>query len=78
MAITSFIKPMDNDKGIFYTFQSARDDMSRTFNKNFRFSKFLLVNIPNMGIPDNLDLGEDSINTIQFLAAGESPLIQGI
>lgn len=75
MAITSFIKPMDNDKGIFYTFQSARDDMSRTFNKNFRFSKFLLLRIPEMG-EDNDQIPQG--NPIQFLAAGESPLIQGI
>lgn len=75
MAITSFIKPVDNDKGIFYTFQSARHDMSRTFNKNFRFSKYVLLRFPEMGT-ENDDIPEG--NVMQFLAAGESPLIQGI
>jgi len=77
MAITSFIKPIDNDKGIFYTFQSARHDMSSTFNKNFRFSKFALLHIPDMGT-ENDDIDDGNGNIMQFLGAGESLLIQGI
>jgi len=74
---TPFIKPIETEKGIFYTFQSAIDAITSTFNHDtskFRFSKFALVNIPNMGAPETLETD----NKVQFLAPGETPLIDGI
>lgn len=76
MAVTSLIKPIPNDRGIFYSMQSAINDIALTFNhdnKKFRFSKYVLLNIPTMGAPEDLD--ED--NKMQFPAVGEV-LISGI
>jgi len=75
MATTAFIKPIPNNKGIFYTFKSAEDDIMSTFNhdqKKFKFSKFVLLNIPPMGVPNGIE------NKVQFLAPGETPMIDGI
>jgi hypothetical protein len=75
MSVTSFIKPIQNRKGIFYTFQSARDDITLTFNhdnKKFRFSKYVLLRLPGMGVPNDIE------NKIQFLAVGESAIQEGI
>lgn len=74
MAITSFIKPIETRKGIFYTFQSGRNDLTKSFGRKFKFSKFVLLNIPHMGVAD--DLPND--NTMQFLGAGETVLSEGI
>jgi len=75
MATTAFIKPIQNNKSIFYTFKSAEGDIMSTFNhdqKKFRFSKFVLLNIPAMGVPNGIE------NKMQFLAPGETPIIEGI
>lgn len=75
MATTAFIKPIPNNKGIFYTFKSAEDDIMSTFNhdhKKFRFSKFVLLDIPPMGVPNGIQ------NKMQFLAVGETPIMEGI
>lgn len=75
MAVTPFIKPIQNRYGIFYNFQSAIDDITLSLAqdaKKFRFSKFALLRIPDMGVPD------DKENKVQFLAPGETPLIDGI
>lgn len=77
MAVTAYIKPITTNKGIFYTFQSAVDDITNTFNhdnKKFKFSKFALLRIPEMGVPETLETD----NKMQFLAVGETPLIDGI
>ena len=75
MATTPLIKQIQNRYGIFYNFQSAIDDITTTLNqdnKKFRFSKFALLRIPDMGAPD------DKENKVQFLALGETPMIDGI
>lgn len=51
MAKTPFIRPLQVQGGTFYTFSSAAEDLSFTFNNSvnkFRFSKFALLNIPNI------------------------------
>ena len=49
MAKTPFIRPLQVTGGTFYTFSSASEDLSFTFNNTvnkFKFSKFVLLNIP--------------------------------
>jgi hypothetical protein len=51
MAKTPFIRPLQVQGGTFYTFSSSAEDLSFTFNNTdskFRFSKFALLNIPNI------------------------------
>jgi len=51
MAKTPFIQPLQLTGGTFYTFSSAAEDLSFTFNNStdkFKFSKFALLNIPNI------------------------------
>ena len=77
MAVAPLIKPIQTQKGMFYTFQSSLEDLSLTFNNNtnkFRFSKFALLRIPEIGIPTTL--AKD--NRTQFLAVGETPIIDGL
>ena len=76
MAATPFIKPITTNKGVMYSFQSAIDDISSTFNrdsKKFAFSKFALLKIPEMGTPESV-----AQNKIQFLAPGETSIIDGL
>lgn len=79
MAVTPLIKPIQTKKGIFYTFQSALEDLSLTFNNNsankFRFSKFVLLRIPEIGDPNTQKLYD---NKIQFDALGETPIVEGL
>jgi hypothetical protein len=77
MAVAPLIKPIQTSKGMFYTFQSSLEDLTLTFNNNtnkFRFSKFALLRIPEIGIPTSLTTD----NRIQFLAAGETPMLDGL
>ena len=74
MAVTSFIKPIDTNRGIFYTFKSAMNDFTRTIGKQFKFSKYALLRIPHMGMSN--DIPTDNI--VQFLGAGESVLSENI
>lgn len=77
MAVTPLIKPIQNKKGIFYTFQSALEDINLTLANSenaVRFSKFALLRIPEFGTPDSLETD----NKFQFLAQGESTLIEGV
>ncbi len=77
MAVTPLIKPVQDKKGIFYNFQSALEDINLTLSNSknaVRFSKFALLRIPEIGTPDNLATD----NKIQFAAAGESPIIEGL
>jgi hypothetical protein len=63
MAKTPFIRPISVQGGTFYTFSSAAEDLSLTFNnslKKFKFSKYALIKIPELGRPT---YGE---NTLQF------------
>ena len=77
MAVTPLIKPVQDKKGIFYNFQSALEDINVTLSNSenaVRFSKFALLRIPRIGEPDYLPTD----NKVQFLAQGESPLIEGL
>ena len=54
MAKTPFIRSLQQTGGTFYTFSSAAEDLSFTFNNSvnkFKFSKFVLLNIPNFQKP---------------------------
>lgn len=79
MAVTPLIKPIQTKKGIFYTFQSALEDLNTTFNNNgankFRFSKFVLLRIPEIGDPNTQKLLD---NKIQFDAIGSTPIVEGL
>lgn len=77
MAVAPLIKPIQTRKGMFYTFQSSLEDLTLTFNNNtnkFRFSKFALLRIPEIGIPTTLQTD----NRTQFLAVGETPMLDGL
>lgn len=77
MAIAPLIKPIQTRKGMFYTFQSSLEDLNLTFNNNtnkFKFSKFALLRIPEIGIPTTMVTD----NRIQFMAVGETPLLDGL
>ena len=55
MAVTPIIKPIQNKKGIFYTFQSALEDINITLANSenaVRFSKFALIRVPEFGTPN--------------------------
>jgi hypothetical protein len=71
MAVAPIIKPITTRKGIFYTFQSSLEDLTLSFNNSgnqFKFSNFVLLNLPNVGTPD----GTASDNKLFFKAQGES------
>lgn len=74
MAVAPFIKPLQTQGGTFYTFSSSSEDVGLTFNNSstkFRFSKYVLLNIPNIATPAFKD------NKIQFDTIDGS-LIQGL
>lgn len=57
MAKTPFIRPLQVQGGTFYAFSSAAEDLSFTFNNSinrFKFSKFALLNIPNIDSTESL------------------------
>jgi hypothetical protein len=77
MAKTPFIRPLQVQGGTFYTFTSSAEDLAFTFNNTtnqFRFSKFALLRIPEIGVPDSLATD----NKFQFLAQGESTILEGL
>ncbi len=77
MAVTPLIKPIQNKKGILYNFQSSIEDIQLNLTNNpngVRYSKFALIRLPEIGTPDTLATD----NKIQFLAPGESPIIEGL
>ena len=54
MNVSPFIRPIQIQGGTFYTFSSAAEDLSFTFNndgKQFKFSKYALLNIPDIKRP---------------------------
>jgi hypothetical protein len=56
MAKTPFIRPLQVQGGTFYTFSSSAEDLSFTFNNSvnkFRFSKFALLNLPDINNSSN-------------------------
>lgn len=65
MAKTPYIRSISVQGGTFYTFSSAAEDLTLTFNnslKKFSFSKYALLKIPVMGSPTYKE------NTLQFNA----------
>lgn len=77
MAVTPFIKPITSRNGVFYAFQSAINDINLVNSQQgykFSFSKFAMLRIPEMGVSDFAD----DINKMQFLASGDTPLIDDI
>ena len=65
MAKTPYIRPIAVQGGTFYTFSSAAEDLTLTFNnslKKFSFSKYALLKLPVMGSPTYKE------NTLQFNA----------
>jgi hypothetical protein len=57
MAKTPFIRPLQVQGGTFYAFSSSAEDLSFTFNNSvnkFKFSKFALLNIPDINSGDPL------------------------
>lgn len=65
MSATPLIKPLKVQGGTLYTFMSASKDITITNNndnKRLDFSKFALLNLPDVKRPDIVDLE----NTIQF------------
>jgi hypothetical protein len=74
MAVTPFIKPLQVQGGTFLTFSSSAEDLGLTFQNSdvkFRFTKYVLLNIPNIATPAYLD------NKIQW-AAIDGTLIEGL
>lgn len=74
MAVCPFIKTLNGTGGTFYTFSSSAEDLSTTFNSSvtkFRFTKFALLNIPNIARPAFSD------NKIQWDAI-DGHLIHGL
>jgi len=60
--VAPLIKPIRVQGGTFYTFSSASEDLGLSFNDSqtkFRFSKFALLNIPDIGNPA---IGENLMN----------------
>lgn len=72
MAKTPFIRPLQIQGGTFYTFSSSAEDLSFTFNNSvnkFRFSKFALLNIPD------IDNSASSYNNIIRLNGPDSAFL---
>jgi hypothetical protein len=64
MAIAPFIRPIQTQGGTFYTFSSAAEDLSLTFNnsgKKFSFSKYALLNLPDIKRPENPSPNEENV-----------------
>ena len=54
MNVSPFIRPIQVQGGTFYTFSSASEDLCFTFNndgKQFKFSKYVLLNLPDIKRP---------------------------
>ena len=67
MTISPFIRPIQIQGGTFYTFSSASEDLGFTFNndgKQFKFSKYALLNIPDIKRPIQGPLNYE--NFVQF------------
>lgn len=65
MAKTPFIRPLQIQGGTFYTFSSSSEDLAFTFNNTtnkFRFSKFALLNIPDINNSASGEINEIRLN----------------
>ena len=64
MAIAPFIRPIQMQGGSFYTFTSAAEDLSLTFNnsgKKFTFSKYALLDLPDIKRPEYSSPNEENV-----------------
>lgn len=78
MAVTPFIKPIENRTGAFYAFQTAINDsnlINSQENYKFTYSKYALLRLPDIGIPAPVGNSIESINKVQFGAIGDSTII---
>ena len=61
--VTPYIRPIAQQGGTFFTFSSAGEDFTLSFNENtarsFKFSKFALLRIPD--ISDNSDRRNENL-----------------
>jgi hypothetical protein len=67
MSVAPFLRPIQIQGGTFYTFPSASEDLGFTFNndgKQFKFSKYALLNIPDIKRPAQGPLNYE--NYVQF------------
>jgi len=74
MAVTPLIKPIAVQGGSFFTFSSSSEDLGLTFQSSgskFRFTKYVLLNIPNIATPAYRE------NKIQF-GAIDGALLAGL
>jgi hypothetical protein len=63
MNVSPFIRPIQIQGGTFYTFSSAAEDLGFTFNndgKQFKFSKYALLNLPDIKRPTLGPLNEEN------------------
>ena len=63
MNIAPFIRPVQIQGGTFYTFSSASEDLGFTFNndgKQFKFSKYVLLNLPDFKRPSQEPLNYEN------------------
>jgi hypothetical protein len=83
MSTTPLIKPLNVQGGTFYTFTSSGEDLGLTFNndnKKFRFSKYVLLNLPNIETPafaDNTFQFQTIDSTFLDVANGDNILVTG-
>lgn len=64
MSIAPFIRPIQVQGGSFYTFTSASEDLSLTFNnsgKKFTFSKYALLDLPDIKRPEYPSPNEENV-----------------
>lgn len=72
--VAPFIKPLQTQGGTFVAFSSSAEDLGMTFNNSstkFKFSRYVLLNIPNIATPAFED------NKIQFDTI-DGALLQGL
>lgn len=63
MNVAPFIRPIQIQGGTFYTFSSSAEDLGFTFNndgKAFKFSKYALLNIPDIKRPAQAALNHEN------------------
>lgn len=72
--VTPFIKPIPNSRGILYATQNGVNDMTMSYgqsNMKFRMSKFALINLPSLQVPNAI--GD---NAVQVNSAGDRLIYQ--
>ena len=76
--VTPFVRPIAQQGGTFYTFSSAGEDFTLSFNensaRNFRFSKFALLNIPELS--DNSDRKEENLVRLTGIPGADKRILE--